>query len=134
MLTKSAYSRVEPYTQRATRGTESDSGDEGVEDDEIPSVFTVEELTLFQRDLESLHNRSRQAKLVNFQNAYGKFFYQKLFQFLLPDTTLFACLSSTQEIFNLVQCDSSGSLQVGTCGVGQVGQLAAAWCCSTKKE
>ena len=37
-----------PYMQRATRGTESDSGDEGAEDDELPSVFTVEELTLFQ--------------------------------------------------------------------------------------
>ena len=32
---------------------------------------------------------------MNFQNAYGKFFYQKLCQFLLPDTTLFDCLIST---------------------------------------
>ena len=32
VLTKAKYSRVEPYTQRATTGTESDSGDEGAED------------------------------------------------------------------------------------------------------
>ena len=32
---------------------------------------------------------------MNFQNAYGKYFYQKLCQFLLPDSPLFACLIST---------------------------------------
>ena len=94
VLTNAKYSRVEPYTQRATRGTESDSGDEGPEDDEIPSVFTAEELTFFHRDLKNLHNRYHQAKFVNFQNAYGKFFYQELCRFLLPDT-MFDCLIST---------------------------------------
>ena len=51
-------------------------------------AICVEFYTFFHRDLEILHKRY-QAKFVNFQNAYGKFFYQKLCQFLLPDTTLF---------------------------------------------
>ena len=55
----------------------------------------MEELTFFHRDLEKLHKRYHQAKFVNFQNAYGKFFYQKLCQFLLPDSPLFDCLIST---------------------------------------
>ena len=94
VLPKAKYSRVEPYTQRATRGTESDSGDEGAEDEEIPSVFTVEELTFFHRDLGNLHKRYYQAKFVNFQNAYGKFFYKKLCEFLLPASPFFECLIS----------------------------------------
>ena len=53
----------------------------------------MEELTFFQRDLDM---RYHQAKFVKFQNAYGKCFYQKICQFLLPDTPLlFDCLIST---------------------------------------
>ena len=59
---------------------ESDDSDDGVDipDNEKVNPFTSLDLQLLKNSYKDLHEKYWLAKEVDFQNAYGKFFFTKL--------------------------------------------------------